>query len=143
MPAIRGAALPLITFLSHVAGFILLGPAGPAGLTILSAAVLAAVLTGLVAVTIAAGARIARTITAAPFAGPRLGPAGEVLVGGVPPAVRPRRCGPAPAPRAFGRLGGLIPRRVGVGWLNASFSRAPASCLITARSDRGHAPAFN
>jgi len=69
VPAIRVAALALITFLSHVAGFILLGPAGPAGLTILSAAVLAAVLTGLVAVTIAAGAQIARAVTAAPLRG--------------------------------------------------------------------------
>jgi hypothetical protein len=69
VPAIWVAALALITFLSHVAGFILLGPAGPAGLTILSAAVLAAVLTGLVAVTIAAGAGIARAVTAAPLRG--------------------------------------------------------------------------
>jgi hypothetical protein len=69
VPAIRVAALALITFLSHVAGFILLGPAGPADLTILSAAVLAVVLTGLVAVTIAAGARIARAVTAAPLRG--------------------------------------------------------------------------
>ena len=69
MPAIRVAALALITFLGHVAGFILLGPAGPVGLTILSAAVLAAVLTGLVAVTIAGSARIARSITAAPLRG--------------------------------------------------------------------------
>ena len=68
MPAIRVVALALITFLGHVAGFILLGPAGPAGLTILSAAILA-VLTGLVAVTIAAGARIARAVTAAPLRG--------------------------------------------------------------------------
>jgi hypothetical protein len=73
VPAIRVAALALITFLGHVAGAILLGPAGPAGLTVLSTAVLAAVLTGLVAVTIAAGARIARAATAAPLRGRALG----------------------------------------------------------------------
>jgi hypothetical protein len=80
VPAIRVAALALITFLGHVtglifvgpaspAGLIFVGPASPAGLTILSAAVLAAVLTGLVAVTIAAGARIAQAVTAAPLRG--------------------------------------------------------------------------
>jgi hypothetical protein len=69
VPAIRVAALALITFLGQVAGLIFMGPAGPAGLTILSAAVLAAVLTGLVAVTIAVGARNARAVTAAPLRG--------------------------------------------------------------------------
>ena len=71
MPAIRVAALALITFLGHVTGLIFVGPASPAGLTILSAAVLAAVLTGLVTVTvtIAAGARIAQAVTAAPLRG--------------------------------------------------------------------------
>jgi hypothetical protein len=70
VPAIRVAALALITFLGHVAGPIFLGPAG---LTMLSTAVLAAVLTGLVAVTIAAGARIAQAVTAAPLRGRALG----------------------------------------------------------------------
>jgi uncharacterized protein DUF6412 len=69
VPAIRVAVLALITFLGHVTGLIFMGPAGAVGLTILSAAVLAAVLTGLVAVTIAAGARIAQAVTAAPLRG--------------------------------------------------------------------------
>ena len=99
MPAIRVTTLALITFLSHVAGFILLGPTGPAGLTILSAAVLAAVLTGLVAVTIAAGARIARAVTAAPLRGRASGLREKSWSRSVPPAVRPRRRG-RPRPRA-------------------------------------------
>jgi Family of unknown function (DUF6412) len=69
MPAIRGGALALLAFLGHLAGLALTGPAGPTGLTVLSAAVLAAVLTGLVAATVAGSARIARAVTAAPLRG--------------------------------------------------------------------------
>lgn len=69
MPGMREGALALLTFLAHFAGLVVIGPAGPSGLTVLSAAVLAAVLTGLVAVTIAGSARIARSVTAAPLRG--------------------------------------------------------------------------
>jgi hypothetical protein len=69
MPGIREGALALLAFLGHFAGLVLTGPAGPTGLTVLSAAVLAAVLTGLVAVTIAGSARIARSATTAPLRG--------------------------------------------------------------------------
>jgi hypothetical protein len=69
MPGIREGALALLAFLGHFAGLFLTGPVGPTGLTVLSAAVLAAVLTGLVAVTIAGSARIARSVTAAPLRG--------------------------------------------------------------------------
>lgn len=69
MPGIRESALALLAFLGHFAGLVLTGPAGPTGLTVLSAAVLAAALTSLVAVTIAGGARIARSSTAAPLPG--------------------------------------------------------------------------
>jgi hypothetical protein len=69
VPAIRDAALALIAFLGHVSGLVLTDPAGPTGLTVLSAAVLAAVLTSLVAVAIAAGTRVARAVTAAPLRG--------------------------------------------------------------------------
>ena len=64
MPAIRGGALALIAFVAHVATLAL---TGSSGLTILSAAVLAAVLTGLVVAAVAGSARIARTVTAAPL----------------------------------------------------------------------------
>jgi len=64
MPAIRGGALALAAFVAHVAAVVL---AGPGSLTIVSAAVLAAVLTGLVIATVAGSARIARTVTAAPL----------------------------------------------------------------------------
>jgi hypothetical protein len=69
MPGIREGVLALLTFAGHIASLVLIGPAGPTGLTVLSAAVLAAVLTGLVAVTIAGSARIARSVTAAPLRG--------------------------------------------------------------------------
>ncbi len=75
MSGIREGALALLAFLGHfaalghIASVVLTGPAGPTGLTVLSAAVLAAVLTGLVAVTIAGSARIARAATAAPLRG--------------------------------------------------------------------------
>ena len=64
MPAVRGGALALIAFAGHVTAVAL---TGSSGLTILSAAVLAAVLTGLVIATVAGSARIARTVTAAPL----------------------------------------------------------------------------
>jgi hypothetical protein len=64
MTAIRGGALALIAFIAHVATVLL---TGSSGLTILSAAVLAAVLTGLVVATVAGSARVARTVTAAPL----------------------------------------------------------------------------
>ena len=101
---IRAAALALAAVLWHVAGH-LLSRAGPR-LTIVSAAVLAAVLIGLVAVTIADGARIARAVTAAPLRGRASGLQREVLVGGVPPAVRPRRGRAPSAPRTVGGPGG-------------------------------------
>jgi hypothetical protein len=66
MAGIREGALALLAFLGHLAGLVL---TGPTGLTVLSAAVLAAVLTGLVAVAIAGSARIARSVTAAPLRG--------------------------------------------------------------------------
>jgi hypothetical protein len=66
MPGIREGAVALLAFFGHFAGLVL---TGPAGLTVLSAAVLAAVLTGLVAVTIAGSARVARAVTAAPLRG--------------------------------------------------------------------------
>jgi uncharacterized protein DUF6412 len=64
MLAIRGGALALIAFAGHVVAIALIGPSG---LTILSAAVLAAILTGLVVAAVAGSARIARTVTAAPL----------------------------------------------------------------------------
>lgn len=64
MTAIRGGALALIAFVAQVAAVFL---TGSGGLTILSAAVLAAVLTGLVVAAVAGSARIARTVTAAPL----------------------------------------------------------------------------
>jgi hypothetical protein len=69
MAGIREGALALLAFLGHLASLVLTGPTGPTGLTVLSAAVLAAVLTGLVAVAIAGSARIARSVTAAPLRG--------------------------------------------------------------------------
>jgi hypothetical protein len=66
MPGIREGALALLAFLGHLAGLAL---TGPTGLTVLSATVLAAILTGLVAVAIAGSARIARSVTAAPLRG--------------------------------------------------------------------------
>ena len=69
MPGIREGALAPLAFFGHFAGLVLTGSAGPAGLTVLSAAVLAVVLAGLVAATIAGSARIARSITAAPLRG--------------------------------------------------------------------------
>ena len=85
MPAIRGGALALIAFVAHVAAVTLTGSSGlltgtsglltgtsglltgSSGLTILSAAVLAAALTGLVVAAVAGSARIARLVTAAPL----------------------------------------------------------------------------
>jgi Family of unknown function (DUF6412) len=64
MPAIRGGALALIAFVAHVAAVLL---TGSGGVTILSAAVLTAVLTGLMVAAVAGSARIARTVTAAPL----------------------------------------------------------------------------
>ena len=64
MAATRGGALALAAFVAHVAAVVL---AGPGSLTIVSAAVLAAVLTGLVIATVVGNARIARTVTAAPL----------------------------------------------------------------------------
>ena len=64
MPAIRGGALALAAFVAQVAAFLLVGSGG---LTILSAAVLAAVLTGLLVAAVAGSARIARTVSAAPL----------------------------------------------------------------------------
>jgi hypothetical protein len=75
MPGIREGALALLAFLGHTVGLVFTGPAvlpgpvGPTGLTVLSAAVLAAALTGLIAVTIAGSARIARSVTAVPLHG--------------------------------------------------------------------------
>ena len=71
MPAIRGGALALIAFVAHIAAVTLTGSSGlltgSSGLTILSAAVLAAMLTGLVIATVAGSARIARAVTAGPL----------------------------------------------------------------------------
>lgn len=69
MPAIRGGALALVAFVAYVASLLLTGPGGLSVLTVLSAAVLAAVLTGLVVTTLAGSARIARAVTAAPLRG--------------------------------------------------------------------------
>ena len=57
MPAIRCGALVL----AALTGYLL---AGPGGLTVLSAAVLAAMLTGLVVAVVAGSARLARAVTA-------------------------------------------------------------------------------
>ncbi len=64
MTAIRVGLLMLAAFVGHVAVAAL---TGSSGLTIFSAAVLAAVLTGLVIATVAGSARTARMVTAAPL----------------------------------------------------------------------------
>lgn len=63
MPGIRAGALALAAALWHI-GYLL---TGPGALTIVSTAVLAAVLIGLVAAVAADGARIARVAAAAPL----------------------------------------------------------------------------
>jgi hypothetical protein len=71
MPAKRGGALALIACAGHLAAVVFTASSGlltgSSGLTVLSAAVLAAVLTGLVVAAVAGSARIARTVTAAPL----------------------------------------------------------------------------
>ena len=64
MSAIRGDVLALATLLWHVAGLFL---TGPGGFTVVSTAVLAAVLISLVVAVVADSARIARAATAAPL----------------------------------------------------------------------------
>ena len=64
MTVIRGGALALVAFVAHIAPALL---TGSGGLTIVSAAVLAALLTGLVVAAVAGSARVARTVTAAPL----------------------------------------------------------------------------
>ena len=64
MSAIRHSALALAALLWHLAGLLL---TGPGGLTVVSTAVLAAVLIGLVVAVVADSARIARAVTAAPL----------------------------------------------------------------------------
>ena len=64
MSAIRGGVLALATLLWHVAGLLL---TGPGGFTVVSTAVLAAVLISLVVAVVADSARIARAVTAAPL----------------------------------------------------------------------------
>ena len=63
MPGIRNGALALAAFLWQAAHLL----TGPGALTIVSTAVLAAVLIGLVAAVAADGARIARVATAVPL----------------------------------------------------------------------------
>jgi hypothetical protein len=60
MPVIRCIALAL----AALAGYLL---TGPGGLPVLSAAVLAAMLTALVAAVVASGAQLARAVTAVPL----------------------------------------------------------------------------
>lgn len=67
MPAIRGGALALVAFVAYIAGLFLTGPGGLSVLTVLSAAVLATMLTGLVAAVIIGSARVACAVTAAPL----------------------------------------------------------------------------
>jgi Family of unknown function (DUF6412) len=57
---IRHSVLGLAALMSHIAGLV----AGPGGLTVVSTAVLAAVLTALVVAVVAGSARIARSVTA-------------------------------------------------------------------------------
>jgi len=61
--AIRHSALALAALLWHLAGVLV----GPGGLTVVSTAVLAAVLIGLVMAVVADSARIARAVTAVPL----------------------------------------------------------------------------
>jgi hypothetical protein len=66
MPNLRVSALVLLAFVWHVAGHLLGISAAPAGMSALSAAVLAVVLAGIVAAVLADGA-LARAVTAAPL----------------------------------------------------------------------------
>ena len=63
MPIIRSGALALVAVLLIVGHALV----SPAGLTVLSAAILAAMLTGFVVAVAAASARVARAVTAAPL----------------------------------------------------------------------------
>jgi len=66
-PTMRASALVLLAFVAQVAGHVLvLGPAGPSGLTVLTATVLAVALTGVAAAIMAEGA-LARAVTAVPL----------------------------------------------------------------------------
>ena len=76
MPTVRSSLLALLAVVWHVTGHAVASLARPAGLailvsptgfTVLSTAMLAAVLTGLVVAVLADGARIARAVTAVPL----------------------------------------------------------------------------